>query len=152
MIGINPVTDYKNRPDAEVIAEIVRLAEETDDDPFRKFSYLIVNFVEDCTELKNGRAIDQLLVAMLEIDCNHARIVIALRTSFSVRKSIEQWYRTRDVAIEILQVHEPLRAARLMAGLLETQPGYVEEMDGLNAWESIVKTMRNMNGEFDGPQ
>lgn len=130
---------YTTLPDAEVIAEIVRLAQTDGPRSMRIFSRLIVSFVEDCKVTNNGRAIDKTLLALLEVNVNHSRIVTGLRTSFSVRKSLEHWYAVRDKTVEILKEHEPERGVKLMRGLHEEDMNQYEEMDGLDTWQSILK-------------
>lgn len=133
---------YTTLPDAEVIAEIVRLAELDGPRSSRVFSRLVVNFLEDCKQYKNGRAIDQTLLAIIEIKTNHARMATILRASYSVRNSLNEWYNVRDKVLEILQQHEPERGPRLMAGIALEKFEVFEEMDGLDSWESIVKACR----------
>lgn len=131
--------EYTRRSDAEVIAEICVLAESDEPTASRNFARLLVNFIEDCKKFKNGRAIDQTLLAMVEIKNNHARMATALRASYSVRNSLNEWYNVRDKVLVILQEKEPERSKKLLAGIATVPFEGFEEMDGLDAWESIVK-------------
>jgi len=131
--------EYTRLPDAEVIAEIVTLAESHDPVASRCFARLVVGFIEDCKVCKNGRAIDQTLLAILNIKQNHARMVTVLRSCYDVRNSLDQWYVVRDKIRDILTQEEPERVDRIMRGLHGDNPHVRTEMDGLNAWQSIMK-------------
>lgn len=132
--------DYPNLPDSEVVKEIVRLAESSDEHASREYARLICNFFWDCNEQKRPDPIDQTLLAMLEITVNHSRLASILRTSLCFRDSLEHWYSSRDKILEILTREEPDRVRKLMVGLHEVDPKARVEMDGLNAWESLLKT------------
>lgn len=132
---------YKSLTEDDVIAEIVRLAEAS---PIhREYCSLACEFIEDCKVAKNAMGIEKALAAILKISANHSRISTILRYACSCRNALENWYATRDAAIEILRIYEPERYERLLVGLLAHQdPGSRDEMDGLNAWESIQKEAR----------
>lgn len=131
--------EYTRLSDAEVIAEIVVLAESDEPNASRNYARLVVNFIEDCKKFKNGRGIDKTLLAIVDITKNHARMATVLRASYSVRNSLNEWYNVRDKVLDILQLNDPERSKKLMAGLALEKFEVFEEMDGLDAWESIVK-------------
>jgi hypothetical protein len=133
--------DYLHLPDQQVIKEIVRLAELDEPDSLRKFSRLAVYYLEDCKEQKKGDAMDEMLVAILDIQSNFSRISSILRSCYSERNALKHWYTTRDKAIDILREKLPERADKLMRGLHEEDPHQPEEMEGLSMMESLVKTM-----------
>lgn len=129
---------YKSLTDDDVIAEIVNLAQKSDN--HREYCGLACEFIEDCKVAKNAAAIDKALSSILSLTANHSRITTILRYAFSVKDSLNNWYTTRDAAFEILKIHEPDRYKRLLAGLMDHKdPGKREEMDGLDAWQSIMK-------------
>lgn len=134
--------DYKALTDEQVIAEIVRFAHASHPESLAEFSYLATMFVEDCNVAKKKSTLEKLLEEMLKIRANHARISSILRTTMSTRNAISNWYTTRDQALAILEREDPERAQRLMIGLLESDPNTPEEMDGLDAWSSIIKRVR----------
>jgi hypothetical protein len=131
--------EYTRLSDAEVIAEICVLAESDEPTASRNFARLVVNFVEDCKTYKNGRAIDQTLLAIVDIKKNHSRMATVLRASYSARNSLNEWFNVRDKVLEILEQYEPERCKKLMAGIATVPFEGFEEMDGLDAWQSIVK-------------
>jgi len=132
---------YKSLSDDDVIAEIVRQAETTAN--HRDYCRLACEFIEDCKVSKNAQAIEKILSGILTLKANHSRITTVLRYAFSCRDSIANWYTTKDAALEILKVHEPERYERLLIGLIDHKdPGTREEMDGLNAWEGILKEVK----------
>jgi hypothetical protein len=133
--------DYPNMPQDEVISEIVRLAESNEEHAHRKYSELICNYLWDCNKAKQKEPIEQALLAITGIQTNHSRMVTMLRTSLAFRNSIDNWYSCRDKILEIVTREEPDRVKRLMIGLLEEDPKIREEMDGLDAWQSVLKGM-----------
>lgn len=132
---------YKSLSEDDVIAEIIRQAETSA--IYRDYCSLACEFIEDCKVSRNAQAIEKTLSAILTIKANHSRITTVLRYAFSCKDSIANWYTTKDAALEILKVHEPERYERLLVGLIDHKdPGTREEMDGLNAWEGILKEVK----------
>jgi hypothetical protein len=142
MINVNdPLIefDYENLPDDVVIAEILRLAQSPEANASRKFSRLSVYYLEDCKELKKADAMDQMLLAILEVKSNFPCLASILRTSYSERNSLKHWYDARDQALIILKREVPDRAERLLIGLREANPHMPEEMEGLTAMQRLLK-------------
>jgi predicted secreted protein len=132
--------DYPNLPDSEVIKEIVRLAESNDKHAGREAARIVTNFFWDCNKQKRPEPIDQTLLAITEITANHSRMSSILRSALCFKDSLEHWYSSRDKILEILTREEPDRVKRLMIGLHDEDPKVRVEMDGLDAWQSIIKT------------
>jgi len=133
--------DVQTLPTDQVIAEIVRLAESSHETSGREYARLLDSYMEHCRVQKNAEAIDRTLMAISRIKCNFGRMSSALRTTYSVRNGLKHWYSTRDRVLGILNHEEPGRVRRLMIGLLEANPNIHQEMDGLDAWQSIQKAM-----------
>jgi hypothetical protein len=133
--------DVETLPADQVIAEIVRLAESSNGTSGREYARLLESYMEHCRVQKNREGIDLALMAISGIKCNFSRMSSALRSTYSVRNGLKHWYSTRDRVLDILNHEEPGRVRRLMIGLLEENPNTHEEMDGLDAWQSIAKAM-----------
>ena len=129
-------------PDDQVIAEIVQLAQAGYEGSLRDYCRLATYFVEDCNVAKKREALEVLLEEMLKIQVNHSRLSSILRITLSSKNALSNWYSARDRALVIIDREEPDRAKRLMAGLDEPDPQTREEMDGLDAWNSLKKHAR----------
>lgn len=135
--------DYRNMSDARVIEEIVLLAQAGYERSLSDFCKLTTAFVEDCNVAKKKQTLELLLSEMLKIEVNHARLSSILRIMASSRNALSNWYTSRDATLSILEREEPERVKKLMAGLLDPDPQIREEMDGLDAWSSLLKQARN---------
>jgi hypothetical protein len=129
----------RHLPDDEVISQIVSLAESQDEDALSRYCVAATMFVESCKIAKKKKTLETLLDQILKIRINHSRLSSILRMTFSSRNAIANWYATRDRVAEILGEREPERSRRLMIGLMEDDPQTPEAMDGLNAWQSLIK-------------
>lgn len=135
------VIDLEGMTDEQAITEIVRLAQASHRSSLSEYSNLATRFVEQCNIGKKKSTLEKLLDEILLIDVNHARISSILRMTASTRNALSNWYTSRDQALVILEREDPERAKRLMIGLLEPDPHTPEEMDGLDAWSSIIKNV-----------
>lgn len=135
--------DYRNMADVDVVREIVQLGEACYEGSMSEYCRLATYFIEDCKVAKKQETLELLLDEVVKITTNHSRMVSLLRMTFSVRKSLNNWHSTRDKVVVILEKEDPERAKRLLSGLDELAPAALEEMDGLDAWQSLVKQAGN---------
>ena len=135
--------DYRSMSDSEVITQIVQLAQACYARSLAEYCQLATEFVEDCNVGKKKETLEQLLDEMLKIESNHSRLSSILRITASSRNSMSNWYSSRDAILVILEREEPHRVKRLMIGLHDPDPLIREEMDGLDAWSSLLKQSRN---------
>lgn len=132
---------YKSMTPGATIAHIVDLAERRHQEGIsRQYAHVVVNFVEDCCIAKDRAALDFLLTTILKSQAEPESMVTILRCTASTRQSLTKWHATRDKILELLIDKDPPRGVKkIMAGLMEPAPEHVEPMDGLNAWESLLK-------------
>lgn len=135
--------NYRDMSDGKVIEEIVLLAQAGYERSLHDYCSLATAFVEDCNIAKKKDTLELLLQELLKIQINHSRLSSILRIMASSRNALSNWYSARDEILLILEREDPNRVKKLMAGLLDPDPMVREEMDGLDAWSSLLKQSRN---------
>lgn len=134
--------DYKSMSSNAAIAHIIDLGYQrpTDKLASRQYAHVVVNFVEDCRVAKDQKTLDCLLLAVASAPIEPEVMVTVLRCTFSTKNSLNEWYKARDKIYLHLVDKNPERGADvIMRGLMEAAPQEREEMDGLDAWQSLLK-------------
>lgn len=143
MFSLPEWDDYKSMTPSAAIAHIVELGKRRptcDKIASRQYPHVVVNFVEDCSVAKDRASLDCLLVTMGSSQVQPEVMVTVLRCTFSIKNSLTEWYKVRDkIYMLLVDKNSEREANKAMRGLMEPAPEHVELMDGLDAWQSLLK-------------